>query len=142
VGAVIEDRTVDDPLASVRVVVVDPRAERRAITKLFVDHSPRLTVVGEAATRAEAEELVHAQQASVAVIEIQMPLTEGLDTIAALHDRFPALRIIVCSFRHDAMTREAARQCGADIFLTKPIQYDELAAAAAPAPVEPEPSVT
>lgn len=109
-----------------RIVLIDPRPERRAITSMFVERSSALTVVGLATGFADAEALISAEHADAAVIEIQMPVAEGLAAIAALRDRFPGLRIVVCSFRDDAATREAARALGADGYLIKPLEVPAL----------------
>ena len=109
-----------------RIVVIDPRPERGAITKLVVERCDALTVVGLAATLGDAEPLIRTEQAAIVLLEIQMPVPEGLATIAALRDRFPDLRIVVCSFQSDATTREAARASGADGYLSKPLHLGEL----------------
>ena len=113
-----------------RVVLIDPREERRAITSLLVERCPSLTVVGSAGTLAEAEAQIRAEQADIALLEIQMPVTEGLTTITALRDQFPDLRIVVCSFHRDAITCEEARAHGADGYLTKPLDIGDLLALA------------
>ena len=109
-----------------RVVLVDPRPERRAIMSFVVGRSPRLTVVGSVGSLHEAELQIRTEQADVALVEIQMPVAEGLATIAALRDEFPDLRIIVCSFHDDSATREAARMHGADGYVTKPLRVEDL----------------
>jgi DNA-binding NarL/FixJ family response regulator len=109
-----------------RVVLVDPREERRAITNLIIKQCPPLTVVGLAGTLGEAETQIRAEHADAALVEIQMPVTQGLATINALRDQFPDLRIVVCSFHNDPATREAARTHGADSYLTKPLEVDDL----------------
>jgi DNA-binding NarL/FixJ family response regulator len=88
--------------------------------RFFVDHCPRLSVVGLAADVNEAADQIRAENADVALVEIQMPLEDGLTTIAALREQFPELRILVCSFLHDPATRDAAREHGADGYLAKP----------------------
>jgi DNA-binding NarL/FixJ family response regulator len=119
----------DEPALPIhRVVVVDPRQERRTITNLFVDRHPVLTVVGLAESLAEAEEQIRAEQADVALVEIQMPVAEGLATIRGLRDGFPDLRIVVCSFHDDVTTRDEARRLGADGYLPKPLDVAELVA--------------
>lgn len=125
-----EDSPPYDPsvLPAHRVVVVDPRPERRAITSLFVERCKPLTVVGLAGGLDEAETQIRAEQAGIAVVEIQMPVTEGLATIGVLHDRFPDLRIVVCSFHDDTATRDAARAQGADGYFTKPLDVAALGA--------------
>ena len=108
------------------VVVIDPREERRAITHLIVKQCQLLTVVGLAGSLSEAETQIRAEHADAALVEIQMTVTEGLATIGALRDQFADLLIVACSFHHDLATREAARIHGADGYLTKPLQIDDL----------------
>lgn len=55
------------------------------------------------------------------LIEIQLPVTQGLDTISSLRYDYPALRIIVCSFHCDQATKSAALARGADAYLLKPL---------------------
>jgi DNA-binding NarL/FixJ family response regulator len=124
-----------DPDPVFRVVLIDPREERRAVTNVLVERCPTLTVVGLAAGLDEAESQIRLEHADLALVEIQMPVAEGLVTIAALRDKFPGLRIVVCSFHNDAETRESARSRGADGYLTKPLEIaDLLALVADPAP--------
>jgi DNA-binding NarL/FixJ family response regulator len=115
-----------------RVVLIDARQERRAIMSQLVERCPLLTVVGLAASLSEAEAQIRAEQADVALVEIQMPVTRGLATIGALREQFPNLRIVVCSFHDNSATREAARIHGADGYLTKPLQVDDLLVAVTP----------
>jgi len=109
-----------------RVVLIDPRPERRAITSLVVERCGALTVVGLAESLGEAESQILAARADVALVEIQMPVALGLKTVAALRNRFRDLQIVVCSFRNDEATREAARTHGADGYLNKPFQAADL----------------
>jgi two-component system response regulator DesR len=111
-----------------RVVLIDPRPDRRAVMNFLVGRSPALTVVGLAGGLEEAEAQIRATNADVALVEIQMPVPEGLATIGALREAFPDLRIIVCSFHLDAATRDEAQVRGADGYLIKPVSIRDLAA--------------
>jgi DNA-binding NarL/FixJ family response regulator len=111
-------------------VLLDPREERRAVTSLYVERSPLLAVVGLAGSLGEAEVQIRAEPADVVLVEIQMPVAQGLETISGLRRLFPDLRIVVLSFLDDAATREAARVHGADGYLRKPLQVEELLAIA------------
>ena len=115
-----------DVPASGRVVLVDPREERRALMGVLVGQSPGLTVVGTAGTLSQAIDTIRAEGAGAAVVEIQMPVPEGLEAVAGLRREFPDLRIVVCSFHDEAATREAARSQGADSYLTKPVTARDL----------------
>jgi DNA-binding NarL/FixJ family response regulator len=130
-----------DSEPSHRLVLVDSRQDRRAVMNFLVDTSPGLTVVGLAGNLDEAAALIRSEHADVALIEIQMPLADGLATISGLRHQFPELRILVCSFLHDSATREAATMRGADGYLAKPPRaIDLLALVRRPAPDSPEAS--
>jgi DNA-binding NarL/FixJ family response regulator len=117
---------VDAELRVFRVVVLDPRQERRTITSLLVRRSPRLDVVGVAGNLAEARPLIRDEHADVALVEIQMPVDDGLAAIGVLRHEFPALRIVVSSFHRNRVARDEALARGADSYLDKPLQIDDL----------------
>jgi DNA-binding NarL/FixJ family response regulator len=130
-------------VSPIRVVLIDPRPDRRAITALLVGSRKGLTVVGSVSDLAEAAVQIRAQQADLALLEIQMPVEHGLEVISFLREQFPALRIVVCSFHDDAQSRQAARLRGADGYLSKPLQLHQLLAlAVAPRPAPDTPPGT
>jgi len=120
----------------VRVVAVDTRRERRQVIRQLLEHSFRPAEIAEADSRAAAIELVQRCHPDLVVLEIQMPLEEGLDTIAALRLASPRPRIVVCSFHRDAATIQDALDRGADAYVTKPASSGDLRAALGPLPVE------
>ena len=117
---------VDD----VRVITVDSRNERRHVMRRLLELCVDPAEIGEADSREAAIELVgRCRPEVVVVLEIAMPLHEGLDTITALRLMSSPPRIVVCSFHHDADTVQAALDRGADTYLTKPAGSAELRAA-------------
>ena len=116
-------------LDDIRVVTVDSRNERRHVMRRLLELCVDQAAIGEADSREAAIELVGQCRPEVVVIEIAMPLDEGLDTITALRLMSPPPRIVVCSFHHDAVTVQAALERGADAYLTKPASSAELRAA-------------
>jgi CheY-like chemotaxis protein len=108
-----------------RVLLVDNRPERRELIRHLVQGTGLAGIeVGEAGSGAEAVELLDRADRDVAVVEIQMPVNQGLETIAALRSRSPALRIVVCSFHGDPATKELALGAGADAYLDKPVSSE------------------
>jgi DNA-binding response OmpR family regulator len=122
------------PDIKLRLVVIDRRDDRRQLMTYVVEQAGDVLVVGYADGPVSAMDAVHRLQADAVLLEIQLPLTQGLDTISALRDDFPALAIIVCSFLADSATRRAALDRGADAYLVKPASLQELRAALRPAP--------
>lgn len=120
------DLSADVDAGGVRVVVVDGSAGRRQIVAQIVEQDPDAVVVGFADGPVSALEAVARLRADAVVVEIQLPVAQGLDTVSALRDGFPALAIIVCSYHADATTRSAASARGADHYLVKPFSPRDL----------------
>jgi CheY-like chemotaxis protein len=117
----------DDLVTDARVVLVDVRPERRAILRTMVDIALGAgTAVAQVATATEAVAAVERHSANCAVVEIQLPVAEGLATIAALRGAYPSLTIVVCSFHAGAGTQSQSRDAGADAYLVKPVGTREL----------------
>jgi DNA-binding NarL/FixJ family response regulator len=115
------------PDLDVRVVICDGRHDRRQLMSYVVEQGgDHVTVVGFADDPASAVEAVDRLSANAVVVEIQLPVARGLDTISALRHDFPALRIIVCSFHDDAQTKCSALAHGADAYLVKPLSPRDL----------------
>jgi CheY-like chemotaxis protein len=108
-----------------RVLLVDARPERRELIRHLVQGTGLAGIdVGEAGSGAEAVDLLDQGDRDVAVVEIQMPVHQGLETIAALRHRSSALRIVVCSFHGHRATKELALAGGADVYLDKPVSSE------------------
>lgn len=112
----------------VRVLVIDGSDNRRQLTARIVEQDRDVTVVGYADGPVRALEAVARLGADAVVLEVQLPVAQGLDTISALRDGYPALAIIVCSFHGDAATKRAASARGADGYLVKPLSPRDLQA--------------
>jgi DNA-binding NarL/FixJ family response regulator len=116
-------------LVDVRVVAVDSRSERRQVMRQLLEHFFTPAEIAEADCRQAALELVGRCHPDLVVLEIQMPLQEGLDTITDLRAMSPRPRIVVCSFHHDRATVVAALDRGADAYVAKPAGAADLRAA-------------
>ena len=88
----------------------------------------KTTVVAEVTDASEALRAIADSDADVAVVEIQLPVDEGLAIIATLRAVHPTLVIVVCTFHHDAATQRQAAEAGADDYLVKPVSARQLRA--------------
>lgn len=116
-----------------RLVVIDGRADRRQLMTYVLEQAGDAVVVGHADGPVSAVDAVDRLQPDAVVLEIQLPVSQGLDTISALRDDFPALAIIVCSFHASTTTKRAALDRGADAYLVKPVSLRDLRAVLQPA---------
>ena len=92
------------------------RRELRKILELEDD----LTVVGEAKNGRQAVAMVQKLRPAVVVMDIGMPVLNGLEATCEILKAFPATKIIMHSAHSDDAYIEAAAQTGAMGYLIKP----------------------
>jgi DNA-binding NarL/FixJ family response regulator len=109
-----------------RLIVVDDRAHARRALRALLSTYADLVVVGEAADGAAAIELVAREQPEVVVMDLYMPVVNGLQAVARIKERWPQVRVIVLSAAAEA--REHALAAGAYAFIAKDDPADALLA--------------
>jgi DNA-binding NarL/FixJ family response regulator len=90
---------------------------------------PDLTVLGEAANGAEALELAAALQPDVVVLDVQMPVVDGIAAARVLSARDPRMALVVLSIHDDGPTRARSELAGVRRFIGKHESVDSLVAA-------------
>ncbi|MEV1239715.1 response regulator [Nonomuraea sp. NPDC050022] len=110
----------------IRVLVADDQALLRGSFKVLVDSEPDLTVVGEAATGAEAVAVALEERPDVVLMDVRMPEMDGIEATRRIGD--VARVLIVTMFDLDAYVYDALR-AGASGFLLKDTPPAELVAA-------------
>lgn len=103
----------------IRIILVDDHAIVRSGYRRLLSAEPDLEVVGEAATVQEANALVQRIQPDVAVVDLSLKNSSGLEAIAGMAARLPPLRILVLSMHDDASHLAQALKAGAHGYLTK-----------------------
>ena len=115
----------------IRVLVADDQTLVRAGFRVLVESAPDLEVVGEAGDGVEAVELARRELPDVVLMDIRMPVMDGLEatrrTVAL--DRAEGIRVLVLTtFDLDEYVYEALR-AGASGFLLKDTPPADLLAA-------------
>ncbi|WP_245647149.1 response regulator [Microtetraspora niveoalba] len=115
----------------VRVLVADDQALLRGSFRLLVETAPGLTVVGEAATGAEAVELARAERPDVVLMDVRMPEMDGIEAtrrICGSPETAGVRVLILTTFDLDVYVYGALR-AGASGFLLKDTPPADLLAA-------------
>ncbi|MBY0338244.1 MAG: response regulator, partial [Acetobacteraceae bacterium] len=118
--------------APLRVLVCDDSAVARAAVTRMLEADPALRVASRARNGKEAVEAVRAGGLDVAVLDLEMPVMDGLTALPLMLDADPALRVIVASTltpRGAAAAMEAMRRGAVDC-LAKPGPGEDAAFAA------------
>ena len=113
----------------IRVLIADDQALVRAGFRVLIDSAADLEVVGEAGDGAEAIALARSQRADVVLMDVRMPVLDGLAATRELAGDEGGPRIIILTtFDIDEYVFEALR-AGASGFLLKDTEPAELLAA-------------
>jgi DNA-binding NarL/FixJ family response regulator len=120
-------------VSAVRVVLVDDQALFRAGIRMVVSSQPDLEVVGEASDGAEALRVVRETRPDVVLMDIRMPVMDGLTATAELLDDplfggEPPRIVMLTTFDLDEAAARAIRR-GASGFLLKDADPEFLLAA-------------
>jgi DNA-binding NarL/FixJ family response regulator len=114
---------------TIRVLIVDDHRVLRQGLRLLLALDPELEVVGEAANGAEAVRLAQELRPAVVLMDLLMPVMDGIAAIAAIRRELPETEVIaLTSVLEDATVAEVVR-AGAIGYLLKDTDGEELSRA-------------
>ncbi len=83
-------------------------------------------IIGEAVDGAEALLKIKALQPDIVILDLVLPLKNGLEVLKESHQLSPNSRFLVISSLDDQMTIDQAKSLGAIEYLTKPFTKAQL----------------
>ena len=108
-----------------RVLLADDhQLLRQAIRRALEDAG--LTVVAEAGDGGEAVRLVGELHPDIVVMDVSMPVLDGIEATRRLHAELPDLPIVILTMHGDEVLRRDAVDAGASGFLTKDVSMQEV----------------
>ncbi len=111
--------------AAVRVLIADDAPDIRLLLKMYLTDS-RLEVIGEATNGAEAVDMARDQQPEAIILDLAMPVMDGLEAIPLIKEVSPATKIVVLSgFDAERMAQKAI-SLGAETYLQKGVALGDI----------------
>ena len=105
--------------APVQVLLADDDSRFLESLRVLIDGQPHLTVAGTASDGLEAIELADELAPDAVVIDLHMPLVDGVTAVARLRRDHPSLCLIALTGDEAPNVHDAVREAGADAVLMK-----------------------
>ena len=112
---------------SIRIVLADDLEEVRILIRMQLARDDRFEVVGEAADGRAAVEQAERLQPDVVLLDLAMPVMDGLQAIPEIHRVSPECKIVIFSGFSDTHARDRALGLCAHAYVTKGLPAQELA---------------
>jgi DNA-binding NarL/FixJ family response regulator len=111
---------------AIRILVVDDHSVVRQGLRMFLGLDPELEVVGEAEDGAAALRQCHALQPDVVLMDMLMPVMDGIAATEAIRRELPDTEVIALTSVLEDEAVIGAVEAGAIGYLLKDTQADEL----------------
>ncbi|RSM55995.1 DNA-binding response regulator [Amycolatopsis sp. WAC 01376] len=111
---------------SVRVLIVDDQALFREALATLLEVQPGIEVVGEAADGEQAVRLCAELRPDVALMDLRMPVLDGIAATARLRAEQPGVRVLALTTFDDDEDVFAALRAGAVGYLLKDVSSTQL----------------
>lgn len=113
----------------ITILLADDHAMVRRGLHVFLSTQPDMEVVGEASNGEEALEQAEQLHPDVVLMDLHMPVLDGIETARRLRALLPGIRIIVLTSFSDQDHVVPAVRAGVKGYLLKDIEPEDLAAA-------------
>lgn len=106
-------------MARIRILLADDHTIVRHGLRRMLEERPEWQVVAEACDGREAIKLAEQHRPDIAIIDVAMPLLNGIETTRQMVKRVPGLRVLVLSMHADEVYVTQILKAGAAGYLLK-----------------------
>lgn len=108
------------------LIVDDEKQVREGLKRLLPWQDYGITIIGEAINGREALGIIEDQRPDIVLLDIQMPVMNGLELAKRIHGQYPECKFIVLSGYNDFARVREAMKYGAVDYLLKPSGKEEI----------------
>lgn len=110
----------------IKLVIVDDHSVVRQGLNMFLGLDPELEVVGEAGNGEEALQVVAEQQPDVVLMDLLMPVMDGIEATRAIRSQYPSVEVLALTSVLEDKSVVGAVKAGAIGYLLKNTEASEL----------------
>ena len=114
------------PASKATVLLVDDHALLRTGVANIINQEPDLWVIAEAGNGVEAIDAYERYLPDVTLLDLRMPIMEGVEAVRRIRERHPAARVIVLTTYDTDEEISRALKAGAKAYVLKDISADDL----------------
>lgn len=112
---------------AIKIIIVDDVLEmREMLVKMLESSHLDYELLGLCENGQEAIGLMKKTRADVVLMDINMPVMNGLEATQMIVEDFPQARVIMMSVQHESEYLKKAMLAGAKAYIMKPVDMDEL----------------
>jgi DNA-binding NarL/FixJ family response regulator len=109
----------------IKVILADDHGVVRSGIKSLLETEKDIEVIAEASNGQEALEKVKTWRPDLIIIDVRMPVMNGIEATRKIHEEVPATRVLVLSMHDDEEYVLQALECGASGYLLKDASKEE-----------------
>ncbi len=113
-------------MKATRILIADDHQLFRDGLKALLSSAPDIEVTGEAGTGREAIQLAASQQPDLILMDLQMPVVNGIEATRRIIHDFPQVKILMLTMFDDDHSVFSAMRAGARGYVLKGIKHDEM----------------
>jgi len=110
-----------------RILIVDDTPEIRLLMRVALQEDGRFEVVGEAADGSEAVEMASREKPDAILLDLAMPVMDGLQAIPKIRENSPDSKIVVLTAFDAPRMLDETMAAGAHDYIEKGAEIEEIA---------------
>jgi pilus assembly protein CpaE len=113
-------------MLKIKVLIADDNKHTRSTIKKILELDSQMDIVGEAKNGEEVLDAVDKLEPEVIIMDISMPVMDGVEATRRLSIQYPHIAVIIMSINDESNSFKQSMLAGAKAYLVKPVSPQEL----------------